>query len=355
MPGAVSTSAQRVLPHRTAVEAHRHAIRPASIASANLSAPPTAPSAPAMDLAALASGTGVSPAHDANRSPAVALGAPTATAARRRSIQKKRQAQDRVRGQGKPRMDDVSYIVAAAAARWKRRAHNARAKRSFQQRDEAAAARDRADSQYGASDRKPSGLAPHRPVFHVSPSAADAASGNDGDFDLGRPRSGSGTPQNRLRFRAKSRMMAKELLSVDSDLLEAVQQARLDIARRRRTSMLHNHHEDATGQTIADGHAAVKTVTATPRKARSLLERCCFCSSSACNRRCACPSVRAPFARIASHRWFDRVMIVVILLNCVFLAATDPLDTDMSSTRNRVRTLRPRAHAHALLTAWARG
>jgi len=39
---------------------------------------------------------------------------------------------------------------------------------------------------------------------------------------------------------------------------------------------------------------------------------------------------------VSNPRWFDRVVIAVILINCGFLAAMDPLDLDPSSTRNRV-------------------
>lgn len=74
---------------------------------------------------------------------------------------------------------------------------------------------------------------------------------------------------------------------------------------------------------------------------------------------CVCARVHGHGADAAAapraHRWFDRLVIAVILLNCVCLAAVDPLDADNSSTRNQVRDMAAtaagractRAHVHA--------
>ena len=42
---------------------------------------------------------------------------------------------------------------------------------------------------------------------------------------------------------------------------------------------------------------------------------------------------------VVSNKWFDRIVITLILANCVFLALVDPLDNDPESLRNRVITV----------------
>eukprot|EP00003_Mantamonas_plastica_P015958 TRINITY_DN2679_c0_g1_i3.p1 TRINITY_DN2679_c0_g1~~TRINITY_DN2679_c0_g1_i3.p1 ORF type:complete len:203 (-),score=20.45 TRINITY_DN2679_c0_g1_i3:413-1000(-) len=44
---------------------------------------------------------------------------------------------------------------------------------------------------------------------------------------------------------------------------------------------------------------------------------------------------------IISNKWFDRAVIVAIIVNCVFLALFDPLDKDPQSPLNLVLAVRP--------------
>ena len=59
---------------------------------------------------------------------------------------------------------------------------------------------------------------------------------------------------------------------------------------------------------------------------------------------CGCIHIHSPIRRLVittvEHPYFDRLVMVVILLNCITLALFDPLDRDCKTTRCQVRDVK---------------